>query len=129
MGGSNGLEQQSFVPDMHAACSLCRKPRTPVCSLFGVPTGAVNAMLCRVGLLWSLCPPITSTCCTYTHMRRMDIMLGGDLKFHLNKEGRFSLKRSQFYAAEVLLGLEHIHSKGLIYRDMAISQHPCPRIS
>ena len=43
----------------------------------------------------------------------IDLMVGGDLKFHLNKEGRFTLQRSRFYAAEVLLGLQHIHSKGL----------------
>ena len=42
----------------------------------------------------------------------IDLMVGGDLKFHLNKEGRFSVERSRFYAAEVLLGLQHIHSKG-----------------
>lgn len=48
----------------------------------------------------------------------MDIMTGGDLKFHLNREDKFSEIRSRFYAAEILLGLEHIHSKGVIYRDV-----------
>ena len=46
----------------------------------------------------------------------MDLMIGGDLKYHLNREIRFSEHRSRFYAAEVLLGLDHIHSKGVIYR-------------
>lgn len=50
----------------------------------------------------------------------IDLMVGGDLKFHLNKEGRFSVERSRFYAAEVLLGLEHIHSKGLLFRYVVI---------
>eukprot|EP00475_Leptophrys_vorax_P003971 TRINITY_DN1231_c0_g1_i1.p1 TRINITY_DN1231_c0_g1~~TRINITY_DN1231_c0_g1_i1.p1 ORF type:complete len:645 (-),score=190.06 TRINITY_DN1231_c0_g1_i1:64-1998(-) len=50
----------------------------------------------------------------------MDLMMGGDLKFHLNKEEKFSEVRSRFYAAEVLLGLEHIHSKGIIYRDIKL---------
>jgi len=50
----------------------------------------------------------------------LDLMGGGDLKFHLNKDERFSETRSRFYAAEVLLGLEHIHSKGIIYRDMKL---------
>ena len=31
----------------------------------------------------------------------IDLMVGGDLKFHLNKEGRFDRERSRFYAAEV----------------------------
>lgn len=51
-----------------------------------------------------------------TYVCRLDLMMGGDLKYHLNREERFSEKRSRFYAAEVLLGLEHIHSKGVIYR-------------
>jgi len=50
----------------------------------------------------------------------LDLMVGGDLKFHLNKEERFSETRSRFYAAEILLGLEHIHSKGIVYRDMKL---------
>jgi len=50
----------------------------------------------------------------------MDLMLGGDLKFHLIRAGRFPEKRARFYAAEVLLGLEHIHSKNIIYRDLKL---------
>jgi len=50
----------------------------------------------------------------------LDLMVGGDLKFHLNKDQRFSEERSRFYAAEILLGLEHIHSKNLVYRDMKL---------
>jgi len=50
----------------------------------------------------------------------LDLMVGGDLKFHLNKDERFHEQRARFYAAEVLLGLEHIHSKGIIYRDMKL---------
>jgi len=50
----------------------------------------------------------------------MDLMLGGDLKFHLINVCRFSEKRARFYAAQVLLGLEHIHSQNIIYRDMKL---------
>jgi serine/threonine protein kinase len=50
----------------------------------------------------------------------MDLMLGGDLKFHLINAGHFSPERACFYAAEVLLGLEHIHSLNIIYRDMKL---------
>lgn len=50
----------------------------------------------------------------------MDLMLGGDLKFHLINAGRFTEDRARFYAAEVLLGLEHIHSLNIIYRDMKL---------
>lgn len=49
-----------------------------------------------------------------------DMCSGGDLKFHLRNEKMrcFSLERSRFYAAEVLLGLEHIHSLNIVYRDL-----------
>jgi serine/threonine protein kinase len=50
----------------------------------------------------------------------MDLMLGGDLKFHLINAGRFTEKRARFYAAEVLLGLEHVHNASIIYRDMKL---------
>jgi len=50
----------------------------------------------------------------------LDLMIGGDLKYHLNNEKTFNEERSKFYAAEVLLGLEHVHSKGIIYRDLKL---------
>ena len=50
----------------------------------------------------------------------MDLMLGGDLKFHLINAGRFTEKRARFYAAEVLLGLEHLHKMSIVYRDMKL---------
>lgn len=50
----------------------------------------------------------------------IDIMTGGDLKFHLINAGRFTEKRAKFYAAQVLLGLEHVHNHSIIYRDMKL---------
>lgn len=50
----------------------------------------------------------------------MDLMLGGDLKFHLINAGRFTERRARFYAAEVLLGLEQVHKASIIYRDMKL---------
>ncbi len=50
----------------------------------------------------------------------LTIMTGGDLKFHIYNMGGepgFSEARSKFYAAEVLLGLDHLHSSGIVYRD------------
>ena len=52
----------------------------------------------------------------------MDLMLGGDLKFHLISAQRFTEKRARFYAAQVLLGLEHIHRMAIIYRDMKVGR-------
>lgn len=50
----------------------------------------------------------------------MDLMLGGDLKFHLINAGRFTEKRARFYAAQVLLGLEQLHNNNIVYRDMKL---------
>jgi len=48
----------------------------------------------------------------------LDYFNGGELFFHLKREGRFSEKRSKFYAAEICSALECLHSKGIIYRDL-----------
>ena len=43
---------------------------------------------------------------------------GGELFFHLGREGRFSEPRARFYAAQITLALEHLHSVNVIYRDL-----------
>jgi serine/threonine protein kinase len=48
----------------------------------------------------------------------MDFLNGGELYFHLKKEGRFTENKTRFYAAEIILALEHLHKKGIIYRDL-----------
>lgn len=50
----------------------------------------------------------------------IDLMIGGDLKYHLNKEIRFNQIKSKFYASEILLGLQYLHSKNIIYRDLKL---------
>lgn len=47
---------------------------------------------------------------------------GGELNYHLHNEPerRFAAPRAQFYAAEMLLGLEHIHSFTIVYRDLKL---------
>ncbi|ELR14878.1 protein kinase domain containing protein [Acanthamoeba castellanii str. Neff] len=40
------------------------------------------------------------------------------LFFHLKKERRFDEDKVRFYAAEITLALEHLHSLGIIYRDL-----------
>ncbi|KAI1752765.1 kinase-like domain-containing protein [Xylaria castorea] len=43
---------------------------------------------------------------------------GGELFYHLRREGRFDINRSRFYAAELLCALECIHGFNVIYRDL-----------
>ena len=38
--------------------------------------------------------------------------------FHLSRAGRFSENRTRFYAAEILLALEYLHTLNIIYRDL-----------
>ncbi|CDS42043.1 G protein coupled receptor kinase 6 [Echinococcus multilocularis] len=51
----------------------------------------------------------------------LTIMNGGDLKFHIHNMGitaGFPESRARFYAAEITLGLEHLHSLRIVYRDL-----------
>lgn len=43
---------------------------------------------------------------------------GGELFHHLQREGKFNETRSRFYAAELLLALEHLHGFNVVYRDL-----------
>ena len=47
----------------------------------------------------------------------LDLMNGGDLHYHLTQH-IFTEEEVRFYVAEVALGLEHMHSRGVVYRDL-----------
>lgn len=47
-----------------------------------------------------------------------DYASGGDLFFHIKKRGNLTEKEVQFYGAQMLLGLEYLHSKNVLYRDL-----------
>ncbi|KAG9241128.1 BPK2, Sch9-like camp-dependent protein kinase catalytic subunit [Calycina marina] len=48
-----------------------------------------------------------------------DYMSGGELFWHLQKEGRFDeKKRAKFYIAELILALQHLHTHDIVYRDL-----------
>ncbi|KAI9217361.1 AGC/YANK protein kinase [Blastocladiella britannica] len=48
----------------------------------------------------------------------IDLMLGGDLRFHLDRQGCLKEDVVKFYVAEVALGLGHLHSKKIVHRDL-----------
>ncbi|KAK0326433.1 Serine/threonine-protein kinase [Friedmanniomyces endolithicus] len=47
-----------------------------------------------------------------------DYMSGGELFWHLQKEGRFVEERAKFYIAELILALRHLHQHNIVYRDL-----------
>ena len=51
----------------------------------------------------------------------MEYVNGGELYFHLSKFGAFDESRAKFYGAELLLALECLHGKGIVYRQ--VQQH------
>jgi len=48
----------------------------------------------------------------------MSFVNGGELFYHLQREGKFDQIRSRFYAAELLCALEHVHGFNVVYRDL-----------
>ena len=43
---------------------------------------------------------------------------GGDLSQYLREEKRFSESKAKFYTCQMLLALDHLHSRDIIYRDL-----------
>jgi len=48
----------------------------------------------------------------------LDYCPGGELFFHLGKAGRFTEGRARFYCSEIVLALEYLHSRDVVYRDL-----------
>lgn len=46
------------------------------------------------------------------------LVAGGDMHYHLSQHGVFSEKEMRFYASEIILGLEHMHTCFVVYRDL-----------
>ncbi|KAG4085382.1 kinase-like protein [Neocallimastix lanati (nom. inval.)] len=48
----------------------------------------------------------------------LDLMIGGDLRFHLERLGGFTEETLRFYCAEIACALNYLHNKGIIHRDI-----------
>ncbi|KAJ3411469.1 hypothetical protein HDV05_002158 [Chytridiales sp. JEL 0842] len=48
----------------------------------------------------------------------LDLMLGGDLRFHLERMGTMPEDMVKFYVAEISSGLSYLHSKLIVHRDL-----------
>ncbi|KAG2179966.1 hypothetical protein INT43_003753 [Umbelopsis isabellina] len=48
----------------------------------------------------------------------LDLMLGGDLRFHLERVGSLPEEQVRFYAAELALALNYMHRRRIVHRDI-----------
>jgi serine/threonine kinase 32 len=48
----------------------------------------------------------------------LDLMLGGDLRFHLDRTGPMKQETVLYYVAEISSALHYLHSKNIVHRDI-----------
>lgn len=48
----------------------------------------------------------------------MEYVPGGELFSYLRSMGRFSTSAGNFYASEIIIALEYLHGKAIVYRDL-----------
>jgi serine/threonine protein kinase len=48
----------------------------------------------------------------------LDFQNGGELFFHLQKQRKFREDIVKFYAAQLYIAFEYLHSKNILYRDI-----------
>ena len=47
----------------------------------------------------------------------LEFCSGGELFFHLSRAGRFDEPRARFYASCIVMAIEYLHTKDIVYRE------------
>ncbi|GMT18718.1 hypothetical protein PFISCL1PPCAC_10015, partial [Pristionchus fissidentatus] len=67
-------------------------------------------------------PFIVNLQCSFQDARCMyivsDLLLGGDLRYHLNQRAIFKEDRSKLYFCEIALAVDYLHSRSIVHRDI-----------
>ncbi|CAG5124529.1 unnamed protein product [Candidula unifasciata] len=50
----------------------------------------------------------------------IEFVNGGDLMFHMQRQRRLPEEHARFYAAEICLALNFLHTRGIVYRDLKL---------
>lgn len=48
----------------------------------------------------------------------LDLMIGGDLSYHIKCRGCFTLQETKYYIARTLLGIAALHDLNIVHRDL-----------
>lgn len=48
----------------------------------------------------------------------MDLLTGGDLRYHVSKYRKFSEEQTKFFVCCILLALDYIHTNNILHRDI-----------
>ena len=56
----------------------------------------------------------------------MDLLTGGDLRYHIAKIKTFTEIQTKFFLANLIIALEYIHSQKIIHRDIKPENHILP---
>lgn len=48
----------------------------------------------------------------------IDLMTGGDLRYHLAQRKKFTEEQTRFFIACMLISLEYLHQKSILHRDI-----------
>ncbi|CAD8063714.1 unnamed protein product [Paramecium sonneborni] len=84
---------------------------------------SITAVLNEKNLLTQLCHPFIVNMHSAFQDREnlyllLDLLSGGDMRYHICKNKRFSEEEAQFFAACIILSLEYLHQQGIIHRDL-----------